>query len=83
MSALEKLITQAEQTHRLTREELITLLTDPQADTLLFAAADRVRKANVGDGVYLRGLIEFSNYCKTTAVIAVSGAITSTRSATA
>lgn len=64
MSALEKLITQAEQTHRLTREELITLLTDPQADTLLFAAADRVRKANVGDGVYLRGLIEFSNYCK-------------------
>lgn len=64
MSALEKLITQAEQTHRLTREELITLLTDPQADTLLFEAADRVRKANVGDGVYLRGLIEFSNYCK-------------------
>ena len=64
MSALEKLITQAEQTHRLTREELITLLTDPQADTLLFAAAARVRKANVWDGVYLRGLIEFSNYCK-------------------
>ena len=64
MSALEKLILQAEQTHCLTREQLITLLTNPQADAFLFAAADRVRKANVGDGVYLRGLIEFSNYCK-------------------
>ncbi len=30
----------------------------------LFAAADRVRKKYVGDEIHLRGLIEFSNYCK-------------------
>lgn len=30
----------------------------------LFAAADRVRRQFVGDEVYLRALIEFSNYCK-------------------
>ncbi len=39
------------------------LLTD-QYDTELFAEADRVRKENYGTDVYLRGLIEFSNYCK-------------------
>ncbi len=30
----------------------------------LFAAADRVRKQQVGDEVFLRGIIEFSNYCE-------------------
>jgi biotin synthase len=29
----------------------------------LFSRADRVRKEQVGDAVYLRGLIEFSNHC--------------------
>ncbi len=33
---------------------------DPSA---LFAEADRARKKYVGDEVYLRGIIEFSNYC--------------------
>lgn len=32
--------------------------------SLLTQAADRVRKKYVGDEVHLRGLIEFSNYCK-------------------
>lgn len=47
----------------LTRAEIAALLRlqDPEP---LFRAADRVRKKFVGDGVYLRGLIEFSNYCK-------------------
>ena len=47
----------------LTRTETAALLSvkNPRP---LFEAADRVRKAFVGDGVYLRGLIEFSNYCK-------------------
>lgn len=30
----------------------------------LFKLADKVRKENIGDEVHLRGLIEFSNYCK-------------------
>ncbi|MDO9548891.1 MAG: [FeFe] hydrogenase H-cluster radical SAM maturase HydE [Candidatus Marinimicrobia bacterium] len=33
-------------------------------DTELFAAADRVRREVFGTDVYLRGIIEFSNYCK-------------------
>ncbi len=59
-----ELIAQAEQTHHLTAEELLQLLTDPHADVLLFAAADRVRKKYVGDEVHLRALIEFTNICK-------------------
>jgi biotin synthase len=30
----------------------------------LYAAADRVRHERVGDEIYLRGIIEFSNYCR-------------------
>jgi len=33
-------------------------------DTELFASADRVRREVFGTDVYLRGIIEFSNYCK-------------------
>lgn len=58
------LITRAEQTHCLQEEELLQILSDPQADELLFAAADRVRKKYVGDEVHLRALIEFTNICK-------------------
>lgn len=51
------------QNNRLTKSEIVDLLSS--ADTpSLFAAADGVRKKYVGDGVYLRGLIEFSNFCK-------------------
>ncbi len=44
------------------RSRIIQLLnaSDPQA---LFAEADRVRQYHAGDGVHLRGLIEFSNNC--------------------
>ncbi|MBO7257689.1 MAG: [FeFe] hydrogenase H-cluster radical SAM maturase HydE, partial [Alphaproteobacteria bacterium] len=58
------MIAQAEQTHLLTQEQLLQVLTDPQADALLFAAADRVRQKYVGDEVHLRALIEFTNICK-------------------
>ena len=58
------LIDKAEQTHLLTEDELVWLLTDAQADTALFAAADRVRQKYVGDEVHLRALIEFTNICK-------------------
>lgn len=59
-----ELIAHAEQTHLLTEEELLQILTDPHADDLLFTAADRVRKNYVGDEVHLRALIEFTNICK-------------------
>ncbi len=37
--------------------------TDPAALDVLWARADEVRRARVGDDVYLRGLIEITNYC--------------------
>ncbi len=40
------------------------MLSSPEAEEDLAAAADRVRAAHVGDGVHLRGLIEFSNICR-------------------
>lgn len=35
-----------------------------EAHTALLAAADRVRREHVGDGVHLRGIVEFSNRCR-------------------
>jgi biotin synthase len=45
--------------------ELMTWLQETDAHRLeqLWAEADRVRRANVGDEVHLRGLIEISNHC--------------------
>jgi len=39
---------------------------DPEELAALFAFADAVRRRFVGDGVLLRGLIEFSNVCRNT-----------------
>ena len=61
---LQKLIEKAETTHKLTKEELTLLLSSSEAEEQLAAAADRVRKKYVGDAVHLRGLIEFSSYCR-------------------
>jgi biotin synthase len=36
---------------------------DPEALEALWAKADDVRRRNVGDAVYLRGLVEISNHC--------------------
>lgn len=59
------IIKKAEETHKLSKDEIVRLLNHPfEVDSELFKAADRVRKKYVGDEVHLRGLIEFSNYCK-------------------
>ena len=60
---LNEILAKAQQTHVLTRTEIVTLLQSSQP-TALFAAADQIRQKYVGNGVYLRGLIEFSNHCK-------------------
>lgn len=59
-----ELIQKAEQTHELSKEELIALLNNDDYDKYILEAADRTRKRYVGDEVHLRGLIEFSNICK-------------------
>ncbi len=60
---MQSLIEKALSTHALARPEIVALLSSAQPQ-VLFQAADQVRKQYVGDGVYLRGLIEFSSYCK-------------------
>jgi len=45
-------------------EELAALLDANRHDSFLFEAADKVRRQVYGTDVYLRGLIEFTNYCK-------------------
>jgi len=46
--------------------EYVLRLDDPEHERTLFDFADRVRKDVVGDGVLLRGIIEFSNVCRNT-----------------
>ena len=48
-----------------TREDIVKLLelSDAQEIRELFAYADGVREKEVGDGVHLRAIIEFSNHC--------------------
>jgi biotin synthase len=50
----------------MTKREIIDLLKEKDEAVIenLFRNADRVRKEYVGDAVHLRGLIEFSNYCR-------------------
>jgi biotin synthase len=49
----------------LDKSEIIELFSCPdEYSQLIFDAADKLRKEEVGDEVHLRGLIEFSNYCK-------------------
>ena len=57
-------IAKAEREHRLTETEIAALLADAAIEEQLAQAADRVRAAFVGDGIHLRGLIEFSNICR-------------------
>ncbi len=46
------------------RKEIIDILKDDSQNEWLFSQANDLRKKYVGDEVHLRGLIEFSNICK-------------------
>lgn len=59
---IEEILKKAEKTHELTKEEIVSLLSTDSPK--LFKYADKIREKYVGDEVHLRGLIEFSNYCK-------------------
>lgn len=48
----------------LTDEEFRFLLEDTSSDEELYREADRVRRGIYGDQVFIRGLIELTNYCK-------------------
>ena len=60
----EYLIKKLVQSSDASDDELAVLIDDEDANPLLSAAADKVRREIYGDEVYIRGLIEFTNYCK-------------------
>ncbi len=65
MQASDPLVEEVEVTHRAGRDVVRQLLTcTGYAVQGLYVAADRVRQAHMGDEVFLRGIIEFSNYCR-------------------
>ena len=51
-------------TKNLSDGELLELIKTDVFDEELFFAADKVRREHYGTDVYVRGLIEFTNYCK-------------------
>lgn len=64
MEFFEHLTEKLLRTQNLTDEEFLCLLNTDEEDMALRSCADMVRRANYGDAVYIRGLIEFTNYCK-------------------
>lgn len=63
---MKRLIDKLEAEQSLSREEFITLIDgrSPELSDYLFEKARRIRQEYYGNDVYLRGLIEFTNYCK-------------------
>ena len=55
---------QLEKNRNLSDEEFKALIETNIYDKELFERADKVRRSIYGDKVYIRGLIEISNYCK-------------------
>ena len=66
MSTIASLIDKLAQERDLPDQELLELITttDSAANELLAARADKIRQQYYGKKVYIRGLIEFTNYCK-------------------
>lgn len=58
------LVSRLAQNNNLTDEEFTELLQTNEYDEKLFSLADSVRRKIYGEEVYIRGLIEFTNYCK-------------------
>lgn len=63
---MQELIQKLRKTQMLSREEWITLIKNrtPELAEYLFKEAREVREEHYGKDIYIRGLIEFTNYCK-------------------
>ena len=66
MTDIKSILNKLYESHELTREEIITLLenrnSEIQADLALHAS--EAAREHYGNKVFVRGLIEFTNYCK-------------------
>lgn len=50
--------------HIADREDILKVIQDKSNDEYLFESADRIRRRIYGTDVFIRGLIEVTNYCK-------------------
>ena len=78
MDHIQALIDKLEAESRLSREEWITLIEgrSPNLAEYLFEKARKWQHRYYGNNVFARGLIEFTNYCKTIVItVGYEGAI--------
>lgn len=63
---MKELISRIAAEHNADRNDLIRIISsrNPEYDEFLFKTADSIRRSIYGTDVYIRGLIEISNYCK-------------------
>lgn len=63
---MKKIIDKLYQQHNLSKEEWIALFNNrtPELEAYLFQLAREVTAKTYGNKIFIRGLIEFSNYCK-------------------
>ena len=63
---MKELIQKLKQTQSLIKEEWVQLIENrtPELAEYLFEEARKVREEHYGKEIYIRGLIEFTNYCK-------------------
>ncbi len=67
MESLKQLVDKLEENKTLSKEEFISLLQghrDKELEEYLFEKSRRARHHYYGNEIYIRGLIEFTNYCK-------------------
>ena len=66
MDRINELIDKLEKEHILSKDEFAEIIRDhtPENDEYLFEKARNIREKVYGKAVYMRGLIEFTNYCK-------------------
>lgn len=61
---MKRLIDRLAKEHKLSREEWILLIKSRQEKEYLFQKAREISQKYYGNKVFIRGLIEFTNYCK-------------------
>ncbi|HPU67949.1 MAG TPA: [FeFe] hydrogenase H-cluster radical SAM maturase HydE, partial [Clostridiales bacterium] len=63
---LKLLIDKLEKENRLTKEEFAILIDNATEEVrqYLFSKARKIKERYFGNKIYIRGLIEFTNYCK-------------------
>lgn len=61
---IKEIIDRISSSHTAEKEDILAIINNGSDDEYLFKSADNIRRQIYGKDVYIRGLIEISNYCK-------------------